>query len=136
MNVNSMSKEQLDQFGKDFVSTYYQTFDSGIRESLTPFYVPDAVSSQLNFEGKTFRGQLDIIEKLKSLSFRQIAHDITSVDTMTTLDQGVLLTVLGRFRTDDDPILSFTQAFYLKAAADGTWYILNDNFRIILHNSA
>lgn len=116
-----------------FVQTYYQSFDNGPRENLTNLYVPDSDTSQMTFEGTLIRGQQAIVDKLKGLSFQKVSRLITAIDTQITMEQGILINIIGRLQTDNDPPHSFTHSFYLRFA-NGTWFILNEVFRLLVHN--
>jgi hypothetical protein len=57
----------------------------------------------------------------------------TALDTQITMEQGIFINVIGQIKTDNDPAHSFTQTFYLRFA-NGTWFILNETFRLLVHN--
>lgn len=81
---------------------------------------------------------------------------MTAVDYQITVEQGILINVIGQlkvskklkqnkilfffqhiinilFQTDNDPPHSFTHTFYLRFA-NGSWFILNEIFRLLVHN--
>lgn len=58
---------------------------------------------------------------------------MTAFDTQITVEQGILINVIGQLKTDNDPPHSFTHLFYLRFA-NGTWFILNEVFRLLVHN--
>lgn len=95
--------------------------------------VPDNETSQMSFEGNLIKGQQAIVDKLKGLSFQKVTRCITAVDTQITVEQGIMINVIGQLQTDSDPPHSFTQTFYLRFA-NGTWFILNELFRLLVHN--
>ncbi len=80
------------------------------------------------------RGQQAIVDKLKALSFQKVSRLTTAIDVQVTVEQGILINVIGRLQTDNDPPHSFTQTFYLRFA-NGTWFILNEMFRLLVHNA-
>ncbi|KAI3380469.1 hypothetical protein SNEBB_008888 [Seison nebaliae] len=130
-----MDNEQAKQVAAAFVQQYYAGFDSENRENLSNFYVPNDECSLMTFEGIQYRGNKNIMEKLNSLTFRKVEHHVTEFDTQLTMDQSILIVVIGLLKTDNDPVHNFTQSFLLKQA-DQSWYILNDVFRLLLHNNA
>ena len=92
----------------------------------------------------------------QGLTFQKVSRLVTAVDTQVTVEQGILINVIGQlqvniisilkiynynyyyyyvflFQTDNDPPHSFTQTFYLRFA-NGTWFILNEAFRLLVHN--
>ena len=70
-----MSK--FEEMGKAFVGFYYPTFSQN-RASLGDVYTEQ---SCLTFEGAQFQGKGPIIEKLVSLPFKTVNHQITTVDS-------------------------------------------------------
>jgi hypothetical protein len=62
-----------------------------------------------------------------------VARVTTAIDTQITVEQGIFINVIGQIKTDNDPPHSFTQTFYLRFA-NGTWFILNEMFRLLVHN--
>ncbi|GFY67698.1 nuclear transport factor 2 [Trichonephila inaurata madagascariensis] len=122
---------QYDQIGRTFVQQYYAYFDDPIqRAELSIFYQDD--KSLMSFEGEPLFGRKKIMEKIQSLTFRKIAHNITSVDTQPMLDGGILITVLGQLKTDDDPPRTFHEIFVLKSLGD-IFYVEHDIFRLSPH---
>ena len=128
-----LTVEYAQEVAQAFVQTYYQNFDNGPRENLSNLYVPDDQTSQMSFEGNLIRGQQAIVDKLKGLSFQKVTRCTTAIDTQITVEQGILINVIGQIKTDNDPPHSFTQTFYLRFA-NGTWFILNEIFRLLVHN--
>lgn len=123
-----------EQIGKAFTEQYYALFDDAARRpQLMALYNEN--QSLMTFEGQQMQGAAKIMEKIASLTFKNIAHIITAVDSQPTFDGGVLINVLGQLRTDEDPPQSFTQAFVLKPSGD-TFFIQHDMFRLVLHNIA
>merc|ERR1719480_514702 len=102
------------QVGEQFVQHYYGTFDSN-RQNLAPLY---GQSSMLTFEGEQFQGAQAIVQKLASLPFRKVAHQIVKCDCHPNPgENGVIIFVTGNLVVDDSPNpLKFAQVFYLKHA--------------------
>ncbi|KAF6206304.1 hypothetical protein GE061_017534 [Apolygus lucorum] len=99
-----------DAIGKGFVEQYYALFDdANERAKLVNMY--NTETSFMTFEGMQLQGALKIMEKLGSLAFQKINRIITSVDSQPMFDGGVLINVLGRLQTDDDPPHDYSQTF-------------------------
>ncbi|XP_072013697.1 nuclear transport factor 2-like [Amphiura filiformis] len=127
-----LTQEQLAgcrELGKQFTNHYYQIFDQN-RDMLVSLYNELAV---LSFEGETFVGPAAIVQKLKSLSFQQIQHVVTTIDSHLFSDGGILVVVVGQLKADADAILGFNQTFVLRQVGD-SYQIFNDVFRLVLHN--
>ncbi|XP_045475696.1 probable nuclear transport factor 2 isoform X2 [Harmonia axyridis] len=124
---------QYEAIGKGFVSQYYALFDDPIqRPNLHSMY--NVETSFMTFEGSQLQGSAKIMEKISSLTFQKITRVITAVDSQPTFDGGVLITVLGRLKTDDDIPQSYVQTFVLKPI-EGSYYVQHDIFRLVLHDS-
>ncbi|XP_015116745.1 probable nuclear transport factor 2 isoform X1 [Diachasma alloeum] len=122
-----------DDIGKGFVQQYYGLFDDALqRSTLVNMYNND---SFMTFEGIQIKGVSNIMEKLNSLSFKKIGRVLTAVDSQPTLDGGVLIHVLGRLKTDDDPPHAYSQIFVLKPLG-GSFYCQHDIFRLVIHETA
>lgn len=108
--------------------------------------------SCMTFEGAQFQGKQPIIDKLTSLPFKQVNHQITTVDSQPIIgvddnqvsanfffliipffNQACCVMVTGQLKTDDDPPHSFHQSFVLRPAG-GSFVVANDIFRLALHN--
>lgn len=120
--------------GKSFVQSYYALFDDPAqRPQLVNLYNVD--SSFMTFEGIQIQGGAKIMEKLTSLTFQKISRIITAVDSQPMFDGGVLINVLGRLQTDDDPPHGFSHVFVLKPVGT-SFYCAHDIFRLAIHNNA
>ncbi|XP_069672462.1 probable nuclear transport factor 2 isoform X2 [Periplaneta americana] len=119
--------------GKGFVQQYYAIFDDPVqRPNLINMY--NTESSFMTFEGLQIQGAVKIMEKLTSLSFQKIHRVITAVDSQPMFDGGVLINVLGRLQTDEDPPHAYIQTFVLKPIGT-SFYVQHDLFRLALHDS-
>ncbi|KAA0198922.1 hypothetical protein HAZT_HAZT001626 [Hyalella azteca] len=96
----------------------------------------------MSFEGVQVQGAVQIMEKIKALTFQKIARVITTVDCQPMFDGGVLINVLGQlkvhhlhatFSMDEDPVHGFSQTFCLKPLGD-SFFIQHDSFRLVIHN--
>ncbi|XP_044755421.1 probable nuclear transport factor 2 isoform X1 [Coccinella septempunctata] len=125
---------QYEAIGKGFVSQYYALFDDPIqRPNLHSMY--NAETSFMTFEGSQLQGSAKIMEKISSLTFQKITRVITAVDSQPTFDGGVLISVLGRLKCDEDPPHAFVQVFVLKPLGT-SFYIQHDIFRLAIHDTA
>ncbi|XP_022107288.1 uncharacterized protein LOC110988256 [Acanthaster planci] len=129
MAMDQIDLPQAQNIGQAFCTQYYNTFDMD-RKLLAPLFTDVSIMS---FEGDVKVGVNDIIQKLTALPFRTVKHVATSIDSQPTLDQSILVSVLGQVKTDEDPPKAFHQSFLLKSM-NGTFYVLNDIFRLGLHN--
>lgn len=120
---------EFENIGKVFVQQYYALFDGDAtsRANIANFY--SDTNSLLTFEGQPFMGKVKIAEKLGNLTFQKINHAIESLDCQPTLDGGVVVTVVGQLKTDDDPPHRFFQTFVLKPA-NNTYFVQHDLFRL------
>ncbi|XP_014245566.1 probable nuclear transport factor 2 [Cimex lectularius] len=122
-----------DAIGKGFVEQYYLLFDNQVeRSKLVNMY--NAETSFMTFEGMQLQGSMKIMEKLSALTFQKINRAVTSVDSQPMFDGGVLINVIGRLQTDEDPPHAYSQTFVLKPIGT-SFYIQHDIFRLALHDS-
>ena len=87
-----MAEPEFMQMGKSFVGFYYPTFANNRAELCNDytdqvFYVffyqfSTSVNFQscMTFEGAQFQGRQPIMEKLQSLPFKSVAHQVTTID--------------------------------------------------------
>lgn len=120
--------------GKGFVQQYYTMFDDPAqRPNLINVY--NTESSFMTFEGLQIQGAIKIVEKLTSLTFQKINRMITAIDSQPMFDGGILINVLGRLQTDEDPPHPFNQVFVLKPLGD-SFFCQHDIFRLGLYDTA
>ncbi|XP_014499863.1 nuclear transport factor 2 [Vigna radiata var. radiata] len=117
-----------DNLAKAFVEHYYSTFDNN-RQSLAGLY-QDA--SMLTFEGQKIQGASNIVAKLTSLPFQQCHHSISTVDCQPSgASGGMLVFVSGNLQlAGEQHTLKFSQMFHLMPTPQGSYYVLNDIFRL------
>jgi hypothetical protein len=117
-----------DTVAKAFVEHYYRTFDSN-RAALGGLYQD---GSMLTFEGTKTLGAQAIAAKLASLPFEQCAHAISTVDCQPSGPQGgMLVFVSGQLQlSGESHPLKFSQMFHLMPTSQGSFYVLNDIFRL------
>lgn len=121
------------QIGETFVKQYYAIFDGDRdgRAKLANFY--HAEMSLMSFEGVQVQGAVQIMDKIKGLTFQKIARVITTVDCQPTFDGGVLINVLGQLKMDEEKPHGFHQTFLLKPL-EGSFFVQHDLFRLALHH--
>merc|ERR1711924_11499 len=86
----------------------------------------------LTFEGTQHQGPANISQKLQSLSFQTVQHQLTTVDCQPS-PNGVVIFVCGDLCVDGNAQqpLKFSQVFQLAPFPNGAGYwVLNDMFRI------
>ncbi|KAF4652091.1 Nuclear transport factor 2 [Perkinsus olseni] len=120
---------QFQAIGDQFVQQYYQTFDAN-RSQLGPLY---GDSSMLTFEGEQFQGAANIVQKIASLPFQKVRHQIIKADCQPNpSNNGVIVFVTGNLYVDDNANpLKFGQVFHLAPnPSTGGFYCMNDLFRL------
>ena len=115
--------------GENFVKFYYETFDSG-RANLSLLYTND---SMMTFEGSEFKGNEAIMKKLNELPIQVVQHVLTTCDCQPT-GNAVTIHVIGQQKCDNDPPISFSQTFVLAPTPEGSFFVMNDIFRLGIHN--
>ena len=121
-----------------FAQHYYQQFDSD-RSQLGSLY--NETHSMLNFEHSAsrpgqFKGSQSIVEKLVSLPFQRVQHQVVTIDTQPTPNGGVLVFVCGNLLIDNETQpQKFAQTFQLMPTdavglPAGSYFIFNDVFRL------
>ncbi|KAI9798157.1 MAG: Nuclear transport factor 2 [Piccolia ochrophora] len=122
------------QTALDFLAFYYQKFDSD-RTSLGALYRDNSV---LTFEGTSTKGVAEIGEKLASLPFEAIRHDLgqspkDAIDLQPSpIEGGLIILVNGIIHQGEEGAkdLSFVQVFHLLRDDQGQYFVFNDIFRL------
>ena len=120
----------FNEIGQNFAKVYYETFDRN-RAELAPLYNEH---SMMTFEGDAFQGTAKIVEKLVSLPIQRVQHAITKVDCQPTVANSVVIHVLGQQKADEDHPMSFSQSFVLVPTPEGSYVVINDVFRLTVHD--
>ncbi|XP_042018292.1 nuclear transport factor 2B-like [Salvia splendens] len=117
-----------DSVSKAFVEHYYSTFDSN-RSGLANLYQD---GSMLTFEGQKIMGSANIVAKLTGLPFQQCQHQISTVDCQPSGPAGgMVVFVSGNLQlAGEQHVLKFSQMFHLMPTPQGSFYVLNDIFRL------
>ncbi|EIE88363.1 hypothetical protein G6F46_007265 [Rhizopus delemar] len=118
----------IDSVAKSFVDYYYSTFDTN-RAALISLYKEE---SMLTFEGQQFKGTASINEKLTSLPFQKVVHNVNTLDAQpgSPSSSSLIVTATGHLTVDDSPNpLMFCQTFHLVSEGNSFW-VYNDIFRL------
>ncbi|PLB52975.1 putative nuclear transport factor NTF-2 [Aspergillus steynii IBT 23096] len=118
---------------QQFVQFYYQTFDSN-RQTLAGLYRDH---SMLTFETSSTQGVANILEKLTSLPFQKVQHQIATFDAQPSNEQGgILVMVTGALLVDEEQKpMNYSQTFQLLPDGQGSYFVLNDVFRLVYSSS-
>ncbi|GAD99155.1 nuclear transport factor 2 [Paecilomyces variotii No. 5] len=114
---------------QQFVDFYYKTFDEN-RAGLAALYRDQ---SMLTFETSSVQGTAGIVEKLTSLPFQKVAHQLATLDAQPSSESGgILVMVTGALLIDEEQKpMSYTQSFQLLPDGAGSYFVFNDIFRLI-----
>ncbi|KAL8953048.1 MAG: hypothetical protein Q9183_007355, partial [Haloplaca sp. 2 TL-2023] len=112
-----------------FVEFYYTTFDTKIPD-LASLY---REQSMLTFESNAVVGASGIVEKLISLPFEKIKHQVQTLDAQPSNEQGgIMVMVTGALLVDEEQRpMNYTQAFNLRRDDSGSYFVFNDIFKLI-----
>ncbi|KAL4928389.1 nuclear transport factor 2 family protein [Aspergillus undulatus] len=118
---------------EQFVNFYYRTFDSN-RGGLAGLYRDQ---SMLTFENSATQGAAAITEKLTSLPFQKVQHQVATLDAQPSSESGgILVLVTGALLVDEEQKpMSYTQTFQLLPDGTGSYFVFNDIFRLIYNSS-
>ncbi|KAM6977879.1 ras GTPase-activating protein-binding protein 1 [Aplochiton taeniatus] len=130
-----MEKPSAQLVGREFVRQYYTLLNQA-PDYLHRFYGKNSsyVHGGLDSNGKPAEavyGQSEIHKKVMELSFRDCHTKIRHVDAHATLNEGVVVQVMGELSNNMQTMRKFMQTFVL--APEGTvankFYVHNDVFR-------
>lgn len=130
-----MEKPSAQLVGREFVRQYYTLLNQA-PDYLHRFYGKNSsyVHGGLDSNGKPVEavyGQSEIHKKVMALSFCNCHTKIRHVDAHATLNEGVVVQVMGELSNNMQPMRKFMQTFVL--APEGTvankFYVHNDVFR-------
>ncbi|KAK1725250.1 uncharacterized protein BDZ83DRAFT_308443 [Colletotrichum acutatum] len=114
----------FEEIAKQFIEFYYNQFDSD-RKGLASLY---REQSMLTFESASSLGVNSIVEKLTSLPFEKVKHQVTTLDSQPTTDGGIIILVTGQLLRP----MNYTQAFQLlRDPASGSYFVFNDIFKLV-----
>ncbi|KAK3316348.1 nuclear transport factor 2 [Apodospora peruviana] len=121
---------EYEAVAKQFVEHYYNTFDSN-RSALAPLYRDE---SMLTFQSAQVGGGPAIAEKLASLPFQKVKHQINSFESQPTPGgAGIIILVAGALLVDEEQNpLNYAQTFQLVKDPAGAWFLFNDIFSLLV----
>jgi hypothetical protein len=90
----STPNSNFEEVGKAFVMHYYNIFDTN-RAGLQSLYQD---MSMMTFEGEKIQGAQAITQKLTSLHFQTVKHEVITADSQPTASGGVLVFVCGNLK--------------------------------------
>ncbi|XP_077160854.1 ras GTPase-activating protein-binding protein 2 isoform X2 [Paroedura picta] len=121
--------------GREFVRQYYTLLNKA-PDYLHRFYGRNSsyVHGGLDASGKlqeAVYGQSDIHKKVMSLQFNECRTKIRHVDAHATLNDGVVVQVMGELTNNGQPMRKFMQTFVLapEGSVPNKFYVHNDIFR-------
>ncbi|BCR85559.1 nuclear transport factor 2 family protein [Aspergillus chevalieri] len=87
----------------------------------------------LTFETESLQGAQPITEKLTSLPFSKVAHQVSTLDAQPSNEQGgILVMVTGALLIDEEQRpMNYTQTFQLQPDGQGSYFVFNDIFRLV-----
>ncbi|KAL9024303.1 MAG: hypothetical protein Q9196_006615 [Gyalolechia fulgens] len=117
------------QVAQQFTQFYYTTFDQN-RSNLAALYRDQ---SMLTFESHWVQGTSGIVEKLVSLPFQKIKHQVATLDAQPSSEQGgIIVMVTGALLVDEEErTMNYTQVFQLLPDGAGSYFVFNDMFKLI-----
>ncbi|EFQ98149.1 nuclear transport factor 2 [Nannizzia gypsea CBS 118893] len=117
------------EVAKQFVEFYYKTFDEN-RGGLGALYRDE---SMLTFETTSVKGAPSILEKLTTLPFQKVAHQVATLDAQPSNGQGgIMVMVTGALLVDDQQTpMNYSQSFQLLRDSNGNYFVFNDVFRLV-----
>ncbi|KAI9591686.1 hypothetical protein BDF19DRAFT_454287 [Syncephalis fuscata] len=119
------------EIGWMFVQQYY-TFLNKEPSRLHCFY--NKKSKMIHgHEGEpvnTYKGQKEIHDKIIELGFDDCHVLVSNVDSVASLDGGIIIQVLGEMCNKEGPSQKFAQTFFLAEQPNG-YFVLNDIFRFL-----
>ncbi|KFY27400.1 hypothetical protein V493_03507 [Pseudogymnoascus sp. VKM F-4281 (FW-2241)] len=113
---------------KQFTEYYYNQFDTD-RSQLAPLYRDN---SMLTFESAAVAGAGPIVEKLTSLPFAKVKHQVSTLDAQPGQDGGIIILVTGALLVDEEQRpMNYSQCFQLLPDGAGSYFIFNDIFKLV-----
>ncbi|KAL0934202.1 nuclear transport factor 2 [Colletotrichum truncatum] len=119
----------FEDVAKQFIEFYYNQFDTD-RKGLGSLYRDQ---SMLTFESASVMGVNSIVEKLSSLPFEKVKHQVSTLDAQPTLEGGgIIILVTGQLLVDEEQRpMNYTQAFQLLRDPSGNYFVFNDIFKLV-----
>ncbi|PGG98822.1 nuclear transport factor 2 [Polytolypa hystricis UAMH7299] len=115
-------------WAEQFVQFYYKTFDEN-RAALAALYRDQ---SMLTFETASVQGTAGILEKLTSLPFEKVVHQVSTLDAQPSNNGAIIVMVTGGLLVDNEERpMNYTQTFQLMPDGSGSYFVYNDIFKLI-----
>lgn len=113
----------------EFATWYYKTLDGEDRSGLGVVY---RAHSMMTFETNQVQGLEAIKEKITTLPFQKLQHRIATLDAHPSGESGsIIVLITGQLWIDGgEHPQKYSQCFHL-IPEGGTYYVLNDIFRLI-----
>ncbi|KFZ20464.1 hypothetical protein V501_00104 [Pseudogymnoascus sp. VKM F-4519 (FW-2642)] len=124
---------------KQFTEFYYNQFDTD-RSQLAPLYRDN---SMLTFESAAVAGAGPIVEKLTSLPFAKVKHQVSTLDAQPVEGGGIIILVTGALLVsypaskragnvdEEQRPMNYSQCFQLLPDGAGSYFIFNDIFKLV-----
>lgn len=131
--ASQVTQHTAQSVGVEFVRQYY-TMLNVAPGLLYRFYSEDStfVHGCLDKHGEVVqcvRGQKQINSKIMSLNFNNCHTKIRQVDSVETINSGVVIQVIGELSNNGQPLRRFLQTFVLTPQTPNKYYVRNDIFR-------
>ncbi|KZZ97512.1 nuclear transport factor 2 [Moelleriella libera RCEF 2490] len=88
----------------------------------------------LTFESASSLGVNSIVEKLVGLPFEKVKHQVTTLDSQPSNENGgIIILVTGQLLVDEEQRpMNYTQSFQLsRDPASGQYFVYNDIFKLV-----
>merc|ERR1719167_1456933 len=115
---NNIDLNKTKEIASVFAQHYYDKFDKE-RAALINMYLPCSI---MQFEDELCCGKDEIEKKLANLRMKTVKHVITTVDGQPTVDNGIVIHVLGQLKADEDVPHGFSETFHIKMM-EGSYFI-------------
>merc|ERR1711957_182618 len=114
--------------GEQTVQQFYQLYDA--RQNMQQMY---ETQSLFTFEGQDVQGAMQIVQKLMSLGFQQVQHQVQKVNCQPVpgSPDKVMVNVVGNMLVNGSQNVKFAENFLLMKRPTGQWFILNNTFNVI-----
>jgi len=119
----------FEDVAKQFIEFYYNQFDTD-RKALQSLY---REQSMLTFESASVLGAASIVEKLTTLPFEKVKHQVSTLDAQPTMvDGGIVILVTGQLLVDEEQRpMNYAQTFQLARDPSGQYFVFNDIFKLV-----
>lgn len=139
MRAKNMSSSEVQlqpkSIGREFVRRYYTVLNHS-PENLHCFYNDEATfihddidpmeQKTISVVGKT---AIRDVMKMRRLRYRHTCTIINGIDTVATINNGLVVQVFGEIAHNDEQMRPFSQSFVLMAVSSLKYYVLNEIFR-------